>query len=102
QGFTFNDLKAEIQRGYPVILMLQSPNEFSRNFPDWPRANPEIHAMVAFHYKVTDDGTKLVQFRTSWASGEANESWALWGPQTWAAEMPLRGVILFRPLPKIT
>jgi hypothetical protein len=95
-------LKAEILRGYPVILMLQSPAEFSRNFRDMPRGNPNIHAMVAFHFKTTDDGTRLVQFRTSWASGEANESWAAWGPQIWAAEMPLRGVILFHPMPKIT
>ena len=34
-----------------------------------PRANPNIHAMVAHHFVVTDNGEQLVQFRTSWASG---------------------------------
>jgi hypothetical protein len=101
RGFRFEDLKAEILRGYPVLLMLQNPGEFSRNKPGMPRANPNIHAMVAYHFVVTDDGNQLVQFRTSWASGESNESWTTWGPQIWAAQMTLRGVILFHPLPKI-
>jgi hypothetical protein len=103
-GFHFEDLKAEILRGYPLILMLQKPAELSRNLPGMARANPEIHAIIAFHFLETDAGDQLVQYRTSWASGEAAESWAAWGPQDWAGlpGMTLRGAILFHPLPKIT
>src|SRR5262249_9543781 len=30
KGFTFNDLRTEIDNGYPVILFLQPTNQFSR------------------------------------------------------------------------
>jgi hypothetical protein len=99
-GFSFEDLKAEILRGYPVLLMLQNPNEFSRNLGGM-RGNPNIHAMLAYHVVIMDDGTQLVQYRTSWATGEASGSWAQWGSQPWAVGLPLRGVILFHPLPKL-
>jgi hypothetical protein len=102
KGFTFQDLKNEILRGNPVMLILQDPGEFHRELPGMPRANPNIHAMLAFHYLVTDDGYELVQFRTSWSNGDAAISWSPWAPQIWASEMALRGVILYRPLPKIT
>src|SRR5688572_13981030 len=78
RGFTFEDLKAEILRGNPVLLMLQNPGEMFRNLRGMPRANPNIHAMLAHHFVVTDDGRQLVQYRTSWASGEASDSWADW------------------------
>jgi hypothetical protein len=102
KGFGFEDLRAEILRGNPVMLILQNPGALSRNLPGMPRGNPNIHAMLAYHFVVTDNGDQLVQFRTSWGSGEANESWSTWGPQVWAAQLTLRGVIVFRPLPKIT
>ncbi len=101
RGFHFEDLRAEILRGYPVILMLQNPGQYSRNLSGMPRGNPDIHAMLAFHFVVTDDGQQLVQYRTSWGSGEASETWAAWGPQVWAAGMTLRGVILYHPVPRI-
>jgi hypothetical protein len=101
-GFTFEDLRAEILRGNPVLLMLQNPGEYARALPGNSRANPNIHAMVAFHFVITDNGDQLVQFRTSWASGDQSESWAPWGAQQWAAGLALRGVILFRPSPKVT
>ena len=101
QGFTFENLKDEILRGNPVMLILQNPGEYSRNLSGMPRANPNIHAMVAFRYQVTDDGYEVVQFRTSWGSGDVAESWSSWTSQVWAAQLDLRGVVLYRPLPKV-
>ncbi len=99
-GFTFEDLKAEIDAGYPVLLYLQSYNEISRALPNMPKANPHMHGMLAYGYYVTDSGTKFVRYRTSWASGDAVLS--AWGPQDWQAQLPVRGVIGFHPMPKLT
>jgi len=98
-GFTFADLKAEIDAGYPLVLLLQSPRQFSRDLPGNPRANPPVHMMLAYGYAVTDGGTLAVRYRTSWASGD--NSWSIWGPEVWEAGLPLRGVISFRPTPRI-
>jgi hypothetical protein len=100
-GFTFEDLKAEIDAGYPVLLMLQNPGELFRNLPGMPRGNPEIHAMLAYSYVITDDGQQVVHYRTSWGSGD-NYGYSVWGAQQWEAGMTLRGVLLFHPMPKIT
>ncbi|HEV8544568.1 MAG TPA: hypothetical protein VGR78_19435 [Verrucomicrobiae bacterium] len=99
-GFTFEDLKAEIDNGYPVLLMLQNPGELFRNLPGMPRGNPEIHAMLAYGYVTTDDGQQIVRYRTSWGSGD--NMYSIWGPDVWQAGMTLRGVLLFHPAPKIT
>lgn len=99
-GFTFADLKAEIDAGYPVLLFLQNPNEWSRSLAGMPRANPEMHGMLAYGYFVTDDGSQLVRYRTSWGSGDNNV--AYWAPDPFEANLPVRGVIGFHPLPKIT
>jgi hypothetical protein len=102
KGFTFEDLRAEILRGYPVMLILQNPGEFSRRFPEMPRGNPNIHAMVAQRFAVYDSGEQVVQFRTSWADGESSRTWAPWSSVSWATGLTLRGVVMFRPLPKVT
>jgi hypothetical protein len=105
-GFTFADLKAEIDAGYPVLLMLQNPYELFRSLrppqyiPGNPRGNPEIHAMLAYGYVMTDDGQQIVRYRTSWASGD--NMFSSWGSDIWQAGMTLRGVITFHPSPKIT
>lgn len=99
KGFTFADLKAEIDAGFPVLLILQHPNELSRSLEGNSRANPSVHAMVAHWYLSTDAGIQAVRYRTSWASGDT--SFAAWGPGSWEANLPLRGVITFRPKPKI-
>ncbi|HTG44738.1 MAG TPA: hypothetical protein VK633_09425, partial [Verrucomicrobiae bacterium] len=101
-GFSFEDLKAEITRGYPVMLILQNPGDFSRNLRGMPRGNPLIHAMVAYQFAVTDEGDQLVHYRTSWGNSVGSDSWAVWKPEVWAAEMQLRGVVLFHPKPKLT
>jgi hypothetical protein len=98
-GFTFEDLKAEIDAGYPVMLFLQNPDEFNRPVPGMARANPEVHGMLAYGYYVTDDGVQRVRYHTSW--GDSELSFAIWGPDHLEAEMSLRGVIGFRPLPQI-
>lgn len=102
-GFTFADLKAEIDAGYPVLLFLQPNSEISRTIRGQARVNPDIHGMLAFGYLVEDDGTQYVRFRTSWASGDF--VFAAWSAAPWTPlgilNFPLRGVIGYHPKPKI-
>ena len=98
-GFNFENLKAEINAGYPVMLFLQNPGEFSRALPGMDRGNPVVHGMIAYGY-VENDSVSAVRYRTSWGSGD--QSFATWGPQSWEAGLTLRGVIGFHPAPKIT
>jgi hypothetical protein len=95
RGFGLADLKAQINAGFPVILILQRSDETHRVLPGNPHANPSVHAMVAYGYF----GDR-VRYRTSWASGDFNFS--AWDGSLWQADLPLRGVITVRPKPKIT
>lgn len=97
-GFTFADLKHEIDSGFPVLLFLQDYDSKSRPLSGMPNANPNIHAILAFGYSI-DRGTNFVAYRTSWGSGRRLQPW---GPWAWETKLPVRGVIGFRPLPKIT
>ena len=99
KGFSFDDLKAEIDSGYPVILFLQRNGQTSRNIGSVTSINPEIHSMLAYGYYVPNSGTRYVRYRTSWASGPSVIS--AWGPQAWQADLPVRGVIGYHPLPRI-
>lgn len=99
-GFTFEDLKAEIDAGFPVMLYLQNWNEKSRELPGMPRANPNVHGMLAFGYYVADSGAQYVRYKTSWG-GSGDHSMKLWSAGPWEANLPVRGVIGFRPAPKI-
>lgn len=104
RGFTFENLKAEIDRGYPVLLFMQAFGVFSRNLAGNTRVNPIIHGMLAYGYVIDDAGNPYVRYRTSWASGDNQLSpWtdANWTPEQ-SLNLPLRGVIGFRPRPKIT
>jgi hypothetical protein len=101
-GFTFEDLKAEIHAGYPVLLYLQPFDQVSRslaNPTNMSRANPPIHGMLAYGYAI-ESGKKQVIYRTSWASGDYQRS--EWGSQNWEAFLPVRGVMGYHPKPKIT
>ena len=98
-GFTFADLKAEIDAGYPFMLFLQNPNEFNRTVLGVPHENPLVHGMIAYGYVVTDDGAQYVRYRTSWGSGDF--SFAQWGSQQFEVNLSLRGVVGFHPLPQI-
>lgn len=99
RGFTFEDLKTEINAGYPVVIILQNYNQFSRSLPGMSRANPSIHAMVAYGYVETDEGLQAVRYRTSWASGDT--IFSVWNSDIWQAGMPVRGFITYHPQPKI-
>jgi len=98
KGFTFADLKAEIDLGYPVLLFLQSFTQTSRPLGPNTNANPSIHAMLAYGYYL-NNGRSYVRYRTSWASGD--NSLREWASILWEADLPLRGVIGYHPLPKI-
>lgn len=99
KGFTFADLKAEIDAGYPVLLFLQKPDEMSRPLAGQPRVNPQIHGMLAYGYFLADDGTPYVRYHTSWASGD--NQFKSWNAEPWEADLPLRGVIGYRPRPRL-
>ncbi len=103
QGFRFADVKAEIDAGYPLLVFLQNWNQLSRVEGEMPRANPEIHGMMIYGYYVDDSGTERVRVRTSWATGDYE--FREWNAQTWTPTLgiflPVRGVISFRPAPKI-
>jgi hypothetical protein len=99
QGFTFANLKAEIDAGYPVLLYLQNFTEYSRSVGGMTNANPEIHGMLAYGYsEYPSQGVQWVYYRTSWGVGEYSSAWT---GDTWQAGMPVRGVIGFHPRPKI-
>ncbi len=104
QGFTFADLKAEIDSGHPVLLFMQPFDELSRTVFGRPNQNPNIHGMLAYGYLVDDNGDQYVRYRTSWASGD--NQFSPWNDANWTPEgdlhLPLRGVIGFRPRPWIT
>jgi len=107
-GFTFDDLKAEIDSGYPVLLYLQTPGQYYRDTPPvgtWPgmtHANPEMHGMLAYGYLVTDDGQRLVRFKNSWGSSGDN-TFGAWTTDLWFLflDLKVRGVIGYHPKPKI-
>ena len=100
-GFTFKNLKAEIDAGYPVMLILQDVSRKNRSLPGNTRANPEMHAMVAYGYLTSDStGQNFVRYRTSWASGDT--IFSPWDHGIWQANLPLLGVVTFRPQPRIT
>jgi hypothetical protein len=103
-GFTFEDMKAEIDAGYPVLLFLQPHGPTSRTIRGVAGVNPDIHGMLAYGYLIDDfTGERFVRFRTSWASGDLIFSpWTgdPWTP-TGILNFPLRGVIGYHPRPKI-
>jgi len=103
RGFTFENLKSEIDAGYPVLLYLQPTSQLSRSLGGQSRVNPDIHGMLAYGYLIEDDGTRFVRFRTSWGSGDF--VFAVWGPEPWTPlgilNFPLRGVVAYHPKPKI-
>ena len=98
KGFTFDDMKTEIDQGYPVLLFMQSYTQYSRPLGSIPDANPAIHAMLAYGYYL-NNGRSYVRYRTSWASGD--NSLREWTSSAWEAGLPIRGVIGYHPLPRI-
>lgn len=99
KGFGFEDLKAEIDAGYPVLIFLQDYDEYFRPLAGMPKANPRLHGMLAYGYLVDNSGNQRARCRTSWASG--NNRFYLWSSDVWEVSLPVRGVIGYRPFPKI-
>lgn len=103
KGFTFEDLMAEIDAGYPVLLFMQPFNRNSRNLLGMTNANPNIHGMLAYGYYIDPSGDRFCLYRTSWGSGDNQLS--QWNDDNWTPKgqlnLPLRGVIGFRPKPQI-
>ena len=99
KGFAFDDLRAEIDAGYPVLLFMQKATEKFRTLATMIKANPHIHGMLAYGYFIADSGARFVRYRTSWASGDNMVS--EWNSKFWQADLPVRGVIGYHPLPQI-
>jgi len=101
-GFTFADVKAEIDSGYPVLCFLQPPGEYSRNLGgSMTRGNPEIHGVLIYGY-IEDPAhgiTDSVVIRTSWGSGDNQIQ--PWSNLNWLGLYPVRGVIGYHPKPKV-
>ena len=102
-GFTYADMKAEIDAGYPVLLFLQPPGEFSRSLGSMPKANPEIHGIMVWgYYEDASAGLPQgIQIRTSWGSGDTYFENFSYGPLGILSSFRIRGVVGFRPKPKI-
>jgi hypothetical protein len=99
-GFTFEDLKAEIDAGYPVLLFLQTPGEYSRELDGISHLNPEMHGMLAYGYVVTDTGQQYMRYKNSWGSSGDN-SLLPWQNDLFIG-LGIRGVIGYHPRPKIS
>ncbi len=102
-GFTFSDLKAEIQAGYPVLIFLQDPYNTSQPRDLMPRANPDLHGVLAYGYRVDSEGTEQAHLRFSWGIDDTvfrNWEFSSWMPDP-KDNLPPRGVIGFRPKPQI-
>ena len=102
-GFTYADMKAEIDAGYPVLLFLQPPGEFSRSLGSMTKANPEIHGIMVWgYYEDANAGLPQgIQIRTSWGSGDGYFENFANVPLGILGGYRIRGVIGFRPKPKI-
>lgn len=105
EGFTYRDLIAEIEAGYPVIAHLQDYTKYSRALPGMARANPVLHAMVIYGYHLDDEGIERVYVRNGWGSSQF-DPYRVWDARTWAPTLsgpyPVRGVIAYHPKPRIT
>jgi len=98
-GFRFEDVQAEIDAGYPLLVQLQAWNTFHRAMGDMPRANPEVHAILIYGYYVTGN-QKFVRVRTSWGSGD--NVLLPWTSDSWLVNpLRVRGVLGFHPRPQI-
>lgn len=103
RGFTFEDVKTEINAGYPLLVFLQDYNQFSRSFTNnMSRGNPEIHGVLIFGYQEFPEfGVNYVRIKTSWGFNDYFRAWAAhpWFPIN--TLLSVRGVIGYRPKPKV-
>ena len=100
RGFTFEDLKAEINAGYPVMAFLQPPNQSYRALTGMPRANPAIHGVLIYGYEEYPEfGSKVAHVKTSWGTGPTRQGWT--SAQWLNTGLSVRGIIGFRPKPRV-
>ena len=99
-GFTYEDVKAEIDAGYPLLVFLQPANQTSRALSGMPRANPEIHGVIIYGYQEYPEfGAQLVYVHTSWGVGSELQGWTA---TPWLGiGLSVRGVIGFHPKPRV-
>lgn len=104
-GFTYEDVKAEIDAGYPVLCFLQQNGVYSRTWNGVPNVNPEIHGVMIYgYYSDSFFGVeKGILIRTSWQSSYVNRNLerTAWTGAAWLGLFPVRGVIGFHPKPKV-
>lgn len=100
-GFTFEDLKAEINAGFPVLLILQKHGNYSRNLPGATGVNPNVHAVLAHGYFSYDSGPQGLHIKTSWGQGDLIAVWEDSENFIFGLGLPMRGAITYRPHPKI-
>jgi len=103
-GFTFEDVKAEINAGYPILCFLQPNGQLSQNLNGAQNVNPPIHGVMIFGYfsDSVSGIAKGVIIRTSWATGDDYRKYTEWSGASWLGLFPVRGVIGFHPKPKVT
>jgi hypothetical protein len=69
-----------------------------------PRGNPEIHGMMVYgylEYQLPEGNFSYVRCRTSWGSGDS--AIYAWTANPWVnGLLSVRGVIGYRPKPKVT
>ncbi len=99
-GFTFEDVMAEIDAGFPVLLYLQDSSALSRSIGGVPNANPTIHAFLIYGYRETSTGNRSIRVRDSWSGGD-NRFYPWDDSSLVGGDLPIRGVIGVRPLPRI-
>jgi hypothetical protein len=111
-GFTYADLKANIDAGYPVLIFMQNYISTYRSIPAYDachttamaRANPQIHGILAYGYleNLPEEGyNQAVLVKTSWGNSGI---YALpeWLPNFWLpVSVHVRGVIGYHPRPKV-
>jgi hypothetical protein len=104
RGFTFADVKAEIDAGYPFMVFLQDYGQYFRSLPGMSKGNPDIHGMMVYGYQEYPEfGINYVRCRTSWGSGDSY--FRTWTADPWVVgpgvNLSVRGVIGYRPKPKV-
>lgn len=94
EGFTFEDLRCEIDAGRPVLLHLQE-----HAYAGADGFNPDIHAFVAVGY-VVSSGLKQVRVRTGWSDNVNDYQFWEWTTNQafvpWGNPLYPRGAIGFR------
>src|SRR5436190_10056150 len=97
KGFTYEDVKAEINAGFPLLVFLQPYAEKSRSINNMTNANPEIHGVLIYGYQEYPDAP-LVYIKTSWGYG----TYQGWTATPWLGiGLSVRGVIGFHPKPRV-